>query len=217
MAFVPEDGTGLQDANSLVSVSYADEYFADRANAAWAKLTTEKKQASLLLATTYVVTQYSFKGQRLNPDQGVPFPRAGVMDPAGRVPAGVPACVKDVTCELAIRASTRALIQDPTVDEGGRPVKMKQMRAGPLHKTVEFAGPGELLEMSRFPAVDAMMCPWLIKQEFKFDNGVKMAPAEVAGAEMTQILQAAQELDRYTGPMNEDGKDIGGDDGTIPF
>lgn len=43
MAFIAEDGSGLEGANSLVTVEFADEYFADRMNTAWAALTQEAK------------------------------------------------------------------------------------------------------------------------------------------------------------------------------
>ena len=216
MAFVAEDGSGLEGANSLASVKYADEYFADRMNSAWAALPTEAKQAALLRATAYVAGQYNFKGNRANSNQGTPFPRIGVTDPAGNVPQGVPQCVQDVTCELAVRAAAGPLIQDPTLDEGGRPVKMKQLRAGPLHKTIEYAGPGEIITMSRYPAVDALMCPWLLKSELVFAHGVKVTPAEVSGVSVSEMAAVASNPDHYTGPMNENNKDVEkADDGTF--
>lgn len=213
MAFVVEDGTGLHDANSLVSVEYADEYFLDRAIPKWGTLTLAIRRAALLQASAYVATQYNFKGQRLYPDQGTPFPRVGVTDEFGNTPNGVPKCVKQVTCELAIRASSGALIQDPAIDEGGRPVKMKQLRVGTLHKTIEFAGNGDILEMSRYPAVDALMCPWLIQQETKFTNGVKLVGAVVSGISNSEIFEVASNPDRYIGPINENAKDVDEEDG----
>lgn len=216
MAFIAEDGSGLEGANSLVTVEFADEYFADRMNTAWAALTQEAKQAALLRATAYVSGQYKFKGRRAFPNQGTPFPRVGVTDPAGNTPQGVPQCVQVVTCELAVRASAGPLIQDPVMDEGGRPVKMKQLRAGPLHKTVEFAGPGEIIAMSRYPAVDALMCPWLIQNDLEFEHGVKVTPASVSGVSNSEMAYIYSDRDRYSGPMNENGKDVGKDnDGTF--
>lgn len=208
MAFTVENGTGLADANSLVSVEYADTYFADRLNDTWAKLTVEAKQAALLRATAYVCGQYQFKGVRLSSQQNLPFPRTGVYDPEGNVPRGVPECVKVVTCELAVRASAGPLIQDPVVDEGGRPIKMKQLRAGPLHKTIEYAGPGEYIPMSRYPAVDALMCPWLIKNDLNFEHGVKVTNARVQGVSNSKMEAIAANKDRYTGPINENQKDV---------
>lgn len=216
MAFIVENGAGLADANSFASVEYADEYFADRMNGTWAKLTMDAKKAALLRATAYVCGQYEFKGVRRSAKQGLCFPRTGVTDPANNPVVGVPDCILIVTCELAVRASAGPLIQDPVVDEGGRPIKMKQLRAGPLHKTIEYAGPGEYVEMSRYPAVDALMCPWLIKASTVFDHGVKVTNARVQGVSNSIMGAIASDKDRYTGPMNENEKDVvRTDDGTF--
>ena len=217
MAFVPEDGTGLPDANSSVSVEFADEYFADRAISEWSTMSLELKRATLIAGTTYISTQYTYRGERMVPNQGTPFPRVGITEPSGNPVIGTPICVKHAVCELAFRARKGPLIPDPTVDEGGRPVKMKALRAGPLHKTVEFAGPGEIIAMARFPAVDALMCPWLIIRTPTFANGVKIAGAQVEGISNSRIAAIAANSDRYNGPMNENGADVGADDGTISF
>lgn len=208
MAFTVETGAGLADSNSFTSVEYADVYFADRLNEDWSKLSVNAKQAALLRATAYVCGQYDFKGVRLTSSQALCFPRKGVTDQNGNVPKGIPECVKIVTCELAVRASKGPLIQDPTIDEGGRLVKMKQLRAGPLHKTVEYAGPGEIIEMSRYPAVDQLMCPWLLKTPLVFDHGVKVTQANVQGTNNSKMLNILENDNRYTGPMNENEKDV---------
>lgn len=217
MAFVPEDGTGLPDANSLIDLEYFNEYFTDRGNTAMVALSDSVKQSACIAGTAYANTQYNYKGEKLNPDQGCAFPRVGVTDPAGRVPKGTPSCVKQVVAELASRATKGPLIQDPTVDEGGRPVKMKQMRAGPLHKTVEYAGPGEIIEMARYPAVDSLMCPWLVNKDIKYANGVKVVGACVEGTSNSRIDSVANNADRYTGPMNENNKDVEAPSGNSPF
>ena len=53
MAFVTEDGTGLAEANSYVSVAEADAYHADRGNAAWIG-EDSAKQSALIKATDYL-------------------------------------------------------------------------------------------------------------------------------------------------------------------
>ena len=46
MAFVVEDGTGLSNSNSFVAVAFADSYFADRNQTAWAGTDEAKKGVS---------------------------------------------------------------------------------------------------------------------------------------------------------------------------
>ena len=58
MAFVPETGIGLPDANSLVSVEFADEYFADRAIAEWGKLTLPQKQEMIVIMQTNMLVHH---------------------------------------------------------------------------------------------------------------------------------------------------------------
>ena len=217
MAFVPEDGTGLPGANSLVTLDYYKTYLTDRGRTDILNKGDSALQVSLISGTSYANTQYAYKGQKLNPNQGCAFPRVGVTDPSGQVPQGVPDCVKQVVCELGIRATAGPLIPDPVVDAGGRPVKMIQKRVGPLHKTVEYAGPGEYVEMARYPAVDGLMCPWLVYADQTYKNGVKVAGADVNGVSNSTIAAVSENSDRYTGPMNENYEDVGNTDGNSPF
>lgn len=215
MAFIVETGIGLQDANSLTSVSFADEYFADRMNDVWSKLTVDAKQAALLRATAYVCGNYEFKGARLTHSQALCWPRGGIIGPEGQIPLGVPRCIQIATSELAVRASQGPLIQDPVVDEGGRPIKIKQLRAGPLQKMIEYAGPGEYEKMSRYPAVDALIHSWLLKTPLVFEHGVKVTPADVQGTSNSKMDGIASNRDRYIGPMNENQKDVGTTDDSV--
>lgn len=80
MALIVEDGTGRSDAESYTSVAEADTYFSKRANAAWAALTTENKEAALRKATDYLgqVYRLRWKGTRVNGTQALDWPRAFV-------------------------------------------------------------------------------------------------------------------------------------------
>lgn len=217
MAFTVEDGTGVAGANSLVDVAFADEYFADRGNTVWAALTTEQKQSALILASDYASTQYQYKGEKASVEQALAFPRTGVVDPQGQPLSGIPSCIKRVVAELAVRASSGTLLPDPEFDENGRLIKSKMDAIGPLKTTVEYAGPGDLYEESRYPAVDAMMCPWLIKAKLNFAHGVKLANAGVSGVRRNEMQAVHQDMDRYTGPLNENHKDVGVLDGDSAF
>lgn len=54
MALIVEDGTGLADAESYLSVADADTYHADRNNEAWQDYSTAEKEAALRKATQYI-------------------------------------------------------------------------------------------------------------------------------------------------------------------
>ncbi len=106
MALIVEDGTGLSDANSYVSVAYADAYFLARNVTSWASLTI--KEALLIQATDYMEAVYSesWKGTVLLDTQSLSFPR--IIDDATVYPDRLLKAV----CELALKANDGALLVD---------------------------------------------------------------------------------------------------------
>ena len=103
---VVEDGTGLSNADSFVSVAYADTYFTTRGVTAWASLTN--KEALLIKATDYIEAVYSeaWKGVTLNDTQSLSFPR--IIDDATVYPDRLLKAV----CELALKANDGDLLVD---------------------------------------------------------------------------------------------------------
>lgn len=103
---VVEDGTGLSNADSFVSVAYADTYFTTRGVSAWASLTN--KEALLIKATDYIEAVYSesWKGVTLNDTQSLSFPR--IIDDATVYPDRL----KKAVCELALKANDGDLLLD---------------------------------------------------------------------------------------------------------
>lgn len=159
--FVVEDGTGLPDANSLVSVEYADAYFTLRDNHSWEGVDAEK-QAWLVQATDYVVARFRFVGKPLTSDQALPFPRTGTGYPL------MPPNLLKAVCEYAVRAKTAPLAPDIAVDETGRVVAGKTEKVGPIEDTVSYAVSGKASDIMLFkpyPAAD-MLLRGLIMRNF---------------------------------------------------
>ena len=102
---IPEDGTGLANANAYVSVEFADEYFSARGNQTWAGLGSADKEAAIIKATDYLEAAYfdKWQGERLKADQALSFPRS---------PFGMPTKFKSAVCELAIKANAGELMSD---------------------------------------------------------------------------------------------------------
>ena len=102
---IPEDGTGLSNANAYVSVEFADEYFSARGNQTWAGLGSSDKEAVIVKATDYLEAVYweKWQGEKLKADQALAFPRK---------PFGMPTKFKSAVCELAIRANAGELMSD---------------------------------------------------------------------------------------------------------
>lgn len=102
---IPEDGTGLANADAYVSVEYADAYFLARGNQTWAGLGSADKEAAIIKATDYLEAAYfdKWRGERLKSGQSLSFPRS---------PFGMPTKFKSAVCELAIRANAGELMSD---------------------------------------------------------------------------------------------------------
>lgn len=145
MAFVVENGTGLPDANSYVSVAEADAYHADRGNNAWTGAEAVK-QAALVRATDYIEQIYGerWQGAPVSMSQALSWPRGGVAN----VPADiVPVRLKQAVCQLALEAVS-GIELNPTLDRA-----IKKEKIGPLEtEYMNNASSGEVR-----PAIDGLL------------------------------------------------------------
>ena len=125
MALIVEDGSGLSDADSYISVEDADIYHASRNNTAWEDIDTDIKNSLLRKATDYMVAQYrlQYAGYRVKSTQSLDWPRLYVplIDSlsANVFPQYVdfdivPTTVKNACAELALKSYTAILMQDLT-------------------------------------------------------------------------------------------------------
>ena len=112
MAFIAEDGTGIADANSYLSVADADSYHSDRGNALWTGVDAVK-EAALIRATAYLEALYTWtSGIKSTQAQGLSWPRVWAFGRDGYALTGVPVQVKDATAELALRSLSETLGAD---------------------------------------------------------------------------------------------------------
>lgn len=137
MALIVETGAIVAGADSYVDLAYADQYHADRGNAAWGSASIQVKEAALRNATQFLDMRYHgrWKGLKVNPLQARQFPRAGIylgglqgaaaeaLDGGsaggGWFPSNsIPEAVKHANCELGLRALAGPLAAD--LPRGGR-------------------------------------------------------------------------------------------------
>lgn len=104
MSLVIESGVGLENSESYVDVAYVDAYFLKRGNDEWDLI--ENKEACIVKSMDYFESSYLFKGEKLNENQALAFPRLinGVVE--------FPTRIKSAICELALKAGTAALLED---------------------------------------------------------------------------------------------------------
>lgn len=114
---IVEDGTGLTDSNSYVSVVFADDYFSARGVSAWGELETSVKESALIRATDFIDNMFQWYGKKLAPEQALRFPRVNLKDYEGNDVIGVPIALKQSVCDAALTATTGELFQ--TSSENG--------------------------------------------------------------------------------------------------
>lgn len=113
MSLVVEDGAGKADAESYVSVDYADAYHAARGNTAWATLTTSAKEIALRNGTGYIDANYTFKGQKNTQEQALQWPRYNAIIDDFLWPSDqLPLDLLKAACEMALRASAGPIQSD---------------------------------------------------------------------------------------------------------
>lgn len=157
MAFVPEDGTGLPNANAYCTVAFADAYFLDRGTVAWTGANTDK-QSALIRATDYVETRFRFKEDPFTTTQALHFPTINpdsTADPA--LPGPMPPKLLKAVCEYAVRALTAQLAPDLTVDDSGQHLAGKTETVGPITETVTYQPGGTTFVFRPYPAADSLL------------------------------------------------------------
>lgn len=100
-----EDGTGMTDSNSYVSVVSADAYFSARGVSEWQDIGETAKESALIRATDYVDSIFQWHGKKLNPNQSLRFPRSSLIDYEGNEISGIPNCLKQAVCDAALIVS----------------------------------------------------------------------------------------------------------------
>jgi len=98
---IVENGTGLINADSYVSIEFADNYFSARGVSGWVALTQNVKEQSLIRATDFIDNIYQWCGKKATSEQSLRFPRINIVDYEGQPVEGVPTCLKKAVCEAA--------------------------------------------------------------------------------------------------------------------
>lgn len=108
--FILEDGTGIANSNSYVSLEDAENYFDTIGSQDWTDICgdIEMSQRALVQASTFFDQRYglSFRGEPVNSEQGLIFPLT-----IGGVQTGVPTNLKK-----AVLALTQVLLEEGVLD-----------------------------------------------------------------------------------------------------
>lgn len=164
MPLVVEDGTGIANANSYISIADADTYFNDRGNETWPDLDSDVKVSALIRATDYLTRTYYGKwaGTKYLLGQSLDWPRAYVRTQSdyeyanlyyyGFYPLSpLPKLLLSATAELAYKVS-QGIDLDPDLSQG-----ITRETIGPI--TVEYDKNSRRLPT--FSAIEKILAPLL--------------------------------------------------------
>jgi hypothetical protein len=135
MPLIPEDGTGLPDADTFVSLDDADAFYQARNIADWTGASSSDREAALRQAATYLGMVYRWPGQPVAFDQALPWPRALVPSGGGYFASDqIPRQIIDAQLLLAleaIKAPDKNLLRrsDPTPQVIEQTKAMKRIEA----------------------------------------------------------------------------------------
>lgn len=103
--FLPEDGTGVVNANSYTSVEFALDYseIVTTKTAAWQQLEEDEQQRLLVRASKQLDARIVWNGKRVDPSSGLAWPRSGVVVDGVCIPDDVvPLILQEATVEFAL-------------------------------------------------------------------------------------------------------------------
>jgi hypothetical protein len=136
MAFVVEDGTGLANANSYVTVLEYIDYYADRGIDKTSE-TDDQIQGYLVQGTAFIDLTYTFCGDKLTTTQSLKFPR--LIDDVDTL---VPTQVKYATIIMGDSVSTLpsggSLYKDPNQN-----ISRNKEKVGPIETDVTYTTGGD--------------------------------------------------------------------------
>lgn len=98
VTLVVEDGTGLSNANTYITVEEAKEYASQRGIDLGSD---DAISANLILSADYMETRGPYKGKVINVDQALEFPRTD-LEYRGQSISGVPGNVKKAQAQLLL-------------------------------------------------------------------------------------------------------------------
>lgn len=153
MAFVLEDGTGVTDANALVSVAELDAYLTDRNIASYDYIATEKQAAIIIASTDKINTFYQFKGYPLSETQGMQIPTDEVS---------LNAQIKRAACEAAYLHLIGRLFVSPADNISTGRVKRQMDKLDVLETEVEYHENSGYTSSYPTPGIDRLLHPYVI-------------------------------------------------------
>ena len=148
------------EENTYVTLEEADAYFSKYGNAEWTGTDDARAQA-LVSATQAIDALYGskFMGIMYSESQPLLFPRQSFNDKDGRYVSGIPAALKNATCEIALMAVTGADIFPEASNSNN--VRSEQVQVGALSISNEYFKAPQGVSFDGFRKIDLLLRPLL--------------------------------------------------------
>lgn len=167
--FIVEDGSGISDANALITEAEADQIMENYGNSTdWSGATKALKENAIREATRFMNMEYEWKGYRVYTTQALQWPRDEMYDGEGNYVENniIPEKVKEACAYLALKVIEGSnLLEDL---ENVSKVKRTKDVIGPLTEEIEFAGDGEAPGVN-WQIADKLVKPYLSEKYFLTD------------------------------------------------
>jgi len=157
MTIIVEDGTGLSNAESLISVSYLQTHHSNRGNTSIALLTTAQAEEALRRTSDYFMQTYRnrWKGYLVKTTQALDWPRTDVILNDGFLdyaidPGTIPEPVKQAFADLTLKAVAGELLSDISQQVIRKKVDVIEVEYTPHSR-----------QTKRYSAIDALLAPYL--------------------------------------------------------
>lgn len=137
--FIVEDGTGLDDANALITTDEADEIISNYGNSVdWSGASPTTKKNAIRVATRFMDYNYQWKGYKTYSTQALQWPRLYMTDEDDNEIESdiIPEKVKEACATLALKVvEGTTLLEDV---ESSSMVKRKKEIVGPITEETEY-------------------------------------------------------------------------------
>lgn len=156
VSLIVEDGSCVPNANSYVTLEYADAYMGNTGRKSWFGKTDDEKKAYLINATAYIDRTYSklgWKGiKKYHRNQALCFPRVELYDKDGFEVKDIPEELKKAVCEAGFIAISNSLfsINSSTGD-------VKRKKAETLEVEYFSSSESSTDYISRFTVLDSLL------------------------------------------------------------
>lgn len=171
--FIIETGAGLVDANSFVSVVFADSHVAMYGNdSTWIASPEEEKKDALRQASRWISLRRRYQGDVINPDQGLAFPRSNLVDDNGYYidHTTVPLRVQRATVELAV-AIRRGTFKPFPIEAAPSTLTGESLSVGPISISSSSSGARSTNTESQVTLAMELLRPFILSTAGRLGRG----------------------------------------------